>query len=314
MADRAVEPLTTRVSEAFRHEHVPMLAVVSGGWFLSLGVRLVYPVLLPHLRTAYSLDLTTAGLLLTVLWLAYALGQVPAGILADRIGEGRVLTLSCFLAAGMLLVVVLADSAVALFTGTAALALGLTLYGVARFVILADLFPENVGTATGITLAAGDAGNAILPPIAGVLAVTVAWQAGFGVLVPAFALAGVACWIYLPAATSQGTSAVDALSVSTARDILASLYRPVIVRGTAALLVGNAVWQAFTGFYPTYLVQVKGLSPTAAGAIFGGFFAMGILVKPLAGRAYDRAGIRRSLALIGGVMAASLATLPYVTG
>lgn len=317
MADRFVGMVTGtvhRASDALRHDHVPMLAVVSAGWFLSLGVRLVYPVLLPHLRAAYGLDLTTAGLLLTVLWLAYALGQLPAGVLADRIGEGRVLAISCFLAAGTLLFVVLADSALALFAGTVALALGLTLYGVARFVILADLFPDNVGTATGVTLAAGDAGNAVLPPLAGVLAVVVAWQAGFGILVPAFALAGLACWIVLPAATSDGASAVDTLSLSTVRDVLGALNRPAIVRGTALLLVGNAVWQAFTGFYPTYLVEMKGLSPTTAGAVFGGFFGMGILVKPLAGAAYDRVGIRRSLAVIGGLMAVSLSAIPFVSG
>lgn len=38
--------------------------------------------MLPYLRAAYGLALT-AGLLLGVLWIAYALGQLP-GALADR--------------------------------------------------------------------------------------------------------------------------------------------------------------------------------------------------------------------------------------
>lgn len=45
-----------------------------------MGVRMIYPVLLPRIRTAYDLDLTTAGFLLTVLFLAYALGQLPGGV------------------------------------------------------------------------------------------------------------------------------------------------------------------------------------------------------------------------------------------
>jgi len=63
-----------------------ILVAVAAGWFLSIGVRLAYPVLLPYLRESYGLDLTTAGLLLTALWLCYALGQLPGGLLADRFG------------------------------------------------------------------------------------------------------------------------------------------------------------------------------------------------------------------------------------
>jgi len=61
-----------------------VLTAVAGGWFLSVGVRMIYPVMLPSLRSAYGLNLTTAGLLLTVLFLAYAFGQFPGGVLADR--------------------------------------------------------------------------------------------------------------------------------------------------------------------------------------------------------------------------------------
>jgi MFS family permease len=296
-----------------RDNHLHVLAVVSAGWFLSLGVRLVYPVLLPYIREAYDFDLAVAGLLLSVLWLAYAVGQLPGGMLADRIGEGRTLVVSSLLTGATLVLVAAGGSASTLFLGTVLLGFATALYGVARFTIIADLFADRVGTATGVTLAAGDAGNAILPPLAGVLAATVAWQAGFGAIVPFFALSAVSLWLVVPA--SSGNSAGnDTTSLNTARRLISGLRTPSILTGTAVLFLGNWIWQSFTGFYPTYLVEVKGLAPTRAGLLFGGFFAMGILVKPLAGDAYDRFGVRRSLLAVSALMALSLASLPFVHG
>ena len=63
-----------------------VLLAVSVGWLVSIGVRLVYPALLPSIRAALEFDLTSAGLVVTVLWACYALMQFPGGLLADRIG------------------------------------------------------------------------------------------------------------------------------------------------------------------------------------------------------------------------------------
>ena len=71
-------------------------------------------------------------------------------------------------------------------------------------------------------------------------------------------------------------------------------------------------WQAFTSFFPTYLVVEKGISPTVAGILFGMFFAAGAIVKPIAGMAYDRIGMRWALisVLLGPIC--GLLLLPIV--
>ena len=68
-----------------------VLVVVAVGWALAIGVRLVFPALLPAVRRSFGMSLSTAGLLITVLWGAYASMQFPGGILADRYGERAVL-------------------------------------------------------------------------------------------------------------------------------------------------------------------------------------------------------------------------------
>ncbi|GAB6878642.1 MFS transporter [Halorubrum gandharaense] len=306
----------------------PILIVVALGWFLSLGVRLVYPAVIPHLREAEGIGLGTAGLLLSTLWLAYALGQLPGGVLADRFGERAVLVVSTFVSGAMLGLVVASGSVTLLFAATALFGLSTALYGVSRFTILSNVYPENDGTAIGVTMAAGDLGNALLPPLAGFLAVTLTWQVGLGFAIPLFVIAGVGILVWVPSpdaddeSSAEGDAAVDGRSspdvsplsrvTSSARDVAMSLRRRPVLLVTAIQTLGYCAWQAFTGFYPTYLIDEKGFSATAATLLFGGFFAMGVLVKPMAGRAYDAAGIRRTLPVILLTATAALAALPFV--
>ena len=285
-----------------------MLLSVAFGWFLSISVRMIYPALLPHLREAVGLTLTTAGLLLTVLWMAYALGQLPAGILSDWTGERVLLTVSCVLAAGVLGLIVLADSTLVLFAATAAFGLGTAFYGVSRFTVLKRIFPDRLGTATGITMAAGDVGNAVMPPLAGIIAAATAWQYGFGVTIPLFLLAGAALWVTLPGYDGERTSIRGTINLVGVRK---TLSQPIIFRGIVLLVLWSVVIQVFLGFYPTYIIDEKGIEPGLATGLFGFFFALGIGLKPLAGRAYDEIGVRVPVLVIAGASGISFVAFPF---
>ncbi len=292
----------------------PILVAAAAGWFLSIGVRMIYPVVLPQLREAYDLDLATAGVLLTVLFLAYGLGQLPGGLLADRFGERIVLAVSTAVSALTLGLVVTAGSTAVLFVATALFGAGIALYAVARYTLLAGLYPERVGAANGVTSAAADAGQSVLPPIGGLIAAAVAWQYGFAFAIPLFVLVAVALWLVVPVGGREAAGDEDALSLEAIRETFAGLRRPSVGYGTVTLLLGVCLWQAFTGFYPTYLIEEKGLSATRAGILFGLFFALGVAVQPLSGAAYDRIGIRRSLVVVMGISAVGIAALPFVHG
>ncbi|WP_132057792.1 MFS transporter [Halorussus amylolyticus] len=316
-------------SELWSGGRGPVLAAVAGGWFLSLGVRMIYPAVLPQLRDAYGLDLTTAGMLITALWVAYALGQLPGGILDDWLGGGRILVVSTGVSALALAFVVVADSIGVLFGATILFGFATALYGVARFTILTTTYPERGGTAIGLTMAAGDLGNSLLPPAAGALAVALAWQFGFGLAIPLFALAAVGIYVVVPGdgnrseadeseveeseSNENGESEPNGF-LSTLRRMGESMWRRPVLLVIAIQTLSYCIWQAFTGFYPTYLVEVKGVAPTTATVLFGGFFALGIVVKPVAGSAYDARGVRKVLPVLLVSMTAALFLLPLVDG
>lgn len=289
-----------------------VLFAVAGGWFLSIGVRLIYPVVLPHLRTAFGFDLATAGLLLTTLWVVYAFGQLPGGILSDRFGAGRVMIAGTAATGAAVLFVVASPTIEVLFATTALLGLCSALFGPARFPLLSTVFAGRDGTAIGITQAAGNLGNTVLPFVAGALASAWAWQLGFGFVVPLFLLGTVALWRVVP---RQPDETMDGASPSSVvRHLLADFTSRSVVVIVAIQVLGSSMYQGFTGFYPLYLVEAKGLSSPVASALFGLFFAVGMVVQPAIGGAGDRLGERRVLFVVLGLSTVMLAILPFVAG
>lgn len=290
-----------------------ILLSVASGWFLSLGVRLVYPVLIPYLRVDFGLSLGTAGLLLTVLWFAYAVGQLPAGILTDRIGEKLTLVGSTVISAILLFFIFFTSTWLVLLLATILYGLGTALYGVARFTIMSAIYPNRDGLAIGFTMAAGQLGNSILPPVAGLLAGAFTWQFGFGFAIPLFLSVALALWISVPD-TGLKTNAVDSLALDTFLYVLSGLKRRSIMTVFFIQVLTVSVWQAFVGFYPTYLIEGKGVSATFATIMFGMFFAVGVVAQLGAGSAYDRWGIRRSLPAVLGIPLVGFVFLPGAAG
>lgn len=284
-----------------------VLLTIAGGWALTIGGRMIYPVLLPYLRRAYGFGLSTTGVLLTVLFLAYALGQLPGGLLADSVGEKTTLVASMLVSAGAVVLMITVRSTLFLALATTVFGFGIGLYAIARFTALRNVYPDTFGTAIGITNASSEIGQAVLPPVAGVLAVSAGWQFGFGFTIPLFAVLAVAIWVVVPERSTEETEAVETFSVETGRYVLSALRQQSVVLGVVVFILGISIWQVFTGFYPTYLDEVKGLSPTTASFVFGLYFALAALMHPLSGRIYDRWGVRQTFVVVVGSIAGFVA-------
>lgn len=304
----ALEPLRGLWSEG----RGTILLAVSIGWLVSIGVRLVYPALLPSIRADLEFDLTSAGLVVTVLWAGYALMQFPGGLLADRIGERAVLVSSTALTGTGIGIVVLSSGPLSFFAGTITTGFGSGLYATTRATVLSDIYPERSGTALGFIQAFGNVGTTVLPPIAGFLTVLVGWRLGIGYLLPiAFGVA-IVLWFVVPARTSGDDSVVERLSWETVRELKRGLGERRILLVTVCMFLVSVVYQSFTGFYPTYLVLEKGFSEELAALLYGGFFAVGILLQLVSGSSGDLIGMRWTLIVSLGVATTGLLLLPFV--
>lgn len=307
-------PVRTIVEELRLEGRSAILLVVGGGWALSLGTRFVFPSLLSDIQTAFGLDLTIAGLLISLLWFAYALGQFPGGVLGDRVGEGRVLLVSTGLAMAMVLLVTVATSRWMLFLATALFGATTALYGPTRFTILSDIYAERDGIAVGFVQAAGDIGSAVLPVVAGLCAVYLSWRVGFGFLIPLYAVVFFGLWRFVPRRTSGATSAVDELSRGSVKYVVDSMRQRAVLIVTAIQVFRTFTYHSFTGFYPTYLVVVKDLDQSTAVFLFSLFFAMGVVVQPTSGASNDRFGPKSTLVVALGISSLAFLGLPFVFG
>lgn len=291
-----------------------VLLAVSAGWALSMGVRFVYPALVPFFRTEFEIGLSTIGLLLTLLWAAYALGHVPGGILGDRFGEGNILVISTVASTAAILVVATALDVWMFFAGTVAFGLATALYGPTRFTILTDMYAERAGSAIGLTMAAGNIGNTVFPAMAAFVATYLTWRLGFGAFLPLFVAVVLALWLFVPGRTSGSTSVVDEFSVDTVKRILVGVTAGSIPIFVLIQVTISFVIQGFASFYPTYLVAVKGLSPGVAASVFGLFFAVGAIIQPISGGVMDRLGARKTLILFLSSCVLALWLLPFIDG
>ena len=288
-----------------------ILISVAFPWALLLGTRMALPVLLPHIQAEFGLSLFITGFLVTLLWLGGAIGQLPGGILADYYNERLIMTLSLGLVIVALTFVIFAPSVFMLFIAVMIWGLATSLYPIARITILSETYPDRLGSALGLTMATGDIGQTVIPPVAGALTAFFIWQVGLGFILPFLIVGGVGIWVILPK-QSQSNSSTTMISTNTVQYVFKELRRPTMIFVSSILILFFFFWQAFTSFFPTYLVVEKGISTTMASILFGVFFAAGAVVKPIAGMAYDRIGMRWALiaVLLGPV--GGLLLLPMV--
>lgn len=257
------------------------------------------------------MDLTTAGFLLSTLWFSYALGQFPGGILGDRLGEGNILVLSTGISTVAILFVTVSLNLTMVFVATATFGFATGLYGPHRFTIFTDIYSDRSGIAVGVTMAAGSIGNTILPAIAAAIAGYVTWRLGFGILVPAFIAVCATIYAVVPKRTSNTSADTDTFSVDTLRRVASSVATRGIPIVVSIHIILAFVSNGFLGFYPTYLIEVKGFSPQIAALLFGSYFAVGVVIQPFTGIIRDRFGSQWSLAFVSSMLFVGLVALQF---
>ncbi|WP_129115295.1 MFS transporter [Halegenticoccus tardaugens] len=308
----------------------PLVVIIAAGWVIVSGARFVLPVLLPWITVDFGIDGTTAGVLLTGLWTAYALTQYPAGLLADRTSDRTVLLLGVGTALVGTGFTSVAPTFETFVLGGLLFGVGAGLYAPPRVTILSDTYGERRGSALGITFAAGNVGSAVLPAAASTVAATFGWRMGLSVALPVFAAIFVGTWIVVPTSASsehiaetksiEGNEEPPAENPIHARFIVGAsrLYRqlgsPAVIRATAAFTLMTFVYQGLTSFFPTYLSGQMGLTPQTTSLVFGVFFVSAAASQWTAGAAADRFGDRRLLAAVSAFGVLTVLAIPFVDG
>jgi predicted MFS family arabinose efflux permease len=286
-----------------------LLLLVSFGWFMIQGGRLLLPPLLPEIIADLNVSAAGAGLALTTLWGVYALLQYPSGRLSDRLSR-RTLLVGALLVAAVGYLLLSAATVYPLFLLAAGvIGVGAGLYPTAARALVSDRFEQKRAAAFGLHTASGDVGGAVAAGVAVVVVAAAVWRAPF--LPVAAVIVAVAVGLHLLSREPYEVKRVDL-------DVRGAVSRFSDNRRVAALALAYCgfafSWQSSTGFLPLFLREAKGLSPALASGGFAALFVVGAVVKPVSGGIGDRYGKARVASAAIGFGAVSLAALLLVEG
>ncbi len=260
-------------------------------WLVDYIDRLVITLALPPIGKELHLDNTEKGAILTVFFLAYAIFQIPGGLLADRIGARKITTFTMII-----------WSAFTALTGAAA---NYAMLLVVRFLFGAaeGMFPgasmkaisertsgRNRMTANGIMLASNPLGAALAPLVAAPAIALVGWKhsffyvAGLGIVMAAI------IWIALPRVlpAGEGEERQSQESNGSGRDSLRLLSSGTMWKFTLMFFGFDVVSWGLVSWVPDYLVTQRGVSIVTTGIYASIPWFVGMISTVAGGVLFDR--------------------------
>ncbi|MEE8354271.1 MAG: MFS transporter [Candidatus Bathyarchaeia archaeon] len=285
--------------------------ILAGGFlaFFSLNIlNTSYSIVMALIKADLALTYTMSGALTSVYFVGYAIGQVPWGTMADRIGSKRVMVASIL---GIAVSTILFGFAQG-FWEAALARLVAGLLGAGVFVpgvrLVSGWFPpEERGTALGILSIGGSVGLITSSTLSPYIATIIGWRGtimGIGLL--GLTLTAV-LWVTLKDNEAEDRTGGD----GDLRDVLADRSFWALGLIQMARLGAN---YAFIAWLPLLLQEEFGMSLVAAGAAFSLFNVAGMVANPLGGIISDRLGERIVLLVSFAVLAVSTFAFTLVRG
>jgi len=154
-----------------------VIGLIGSAHFISHFLQLSLPPLLPILNIEFHVSFTELGLVVTVFYIASALGQATAGILVDRYGAHRLLVAGLSMLAVAIAAISLATQYWMLLPLAAIGGLGNSVFHPADLSILSHrVRHERVGRAYAVHGVAGSLGFVASPLLIGEIAIMSSWR------------------------------------------------------------------------------------------------------------------------------------------
>ena len=154
------------MSSSHRGSPRPILATCSAAHAAHDGLAEALLVLLPLWAQAFGLSLTHTGALKSAFYAAMTAGQIPSGLLSERLGERRLFALGTLGAAAGWLLLAEADGFRALLVALVVAGIGSSVqHPLASSLVSRAHRGERVRAALGFYNFAGDAGKALVPAL-----------------------------------------------------------------------------------------------------------------------------------------------------
>ena len=327
-----------KVTEEVFHKYTRSAWTIFGigcfTYFMILGLRMIVTTIAPFWVEEFSLTTMQATMITSAFFYSYTVMQIPGGIIADKWGGRKTITV-CMVGIGLCQILF----GVASSYGTIiAFRLVLGIISALGFVPLMALMnrwfiAKRRALATSTVTAMGTLGTAVFAMAAPVLVKAVGCHELFYISsIPAF-ISAVLCWFFfrdtpeakgfpmmaelekfggsIPASAKTQS---DPNPPAQAKVSLGAGYKALIKKGSMWIIAIQMmlVIGAFYGLpilVPLTAVGYLGLSKETAGLMVMSFMVVGIASAPVAGGIADRTGSRKWTVFIGTALSAIFLTI-----
>ena len=288
-----------------------VLAVTAVAHFLHDGFSDVVYILLPIWATEFSLTFAQVGLIRTAYTGGMSAFQIPAGFLAERVGERVVLVLGTIATAAGFIIAGLAGGFVALLAILLAAGVGSGVqHPLASSIVSQAYETGRRRSALGTYNFSGDLGKVAVPAAVALLTTWIGWRTATALYGAIGIVTAVVIWILLsrldvgarPLPREHGSEATGGgWGIRDPRG-----FRALTIIG----MIDNGTRSPFLTFLP-FVLLAKGATLAGVGAAMALLFAGGAAGKLVCGLMAERVGIIR--AVVVTETATTLGILAVVT-
>jgi predicted MFS family arabinose efflux permease len=282
----APEVVDSALSTEARHWVIPYIAALFAMMMLQIS-NLGFPSLMPGIQKSWNLSFSQVGLFTGVNGLVSMLMAVPAGLMIQRFGVKKVLSLGLFVVALGLAVVAISSAFPMGMFGRAVWQIGYKCTFVSIVTALSLTIPIHLkASGMGINGALSAMATSIGAPLGGILAASYGWKGGMWGYA-ALALIGLAVFsaLYRPVRKPMGLNSSERFGSSNSR----SAFRyPLVWVLSLLMCFGTMVGISMTFFMPTALTHLYHLTSMDAAATVSLGFGIGIPVVLFSGVIADR--------------------------
>ncbi len=293
-------------------DHIKIYAPVWLAWLMWGLVALLYllgffqrmapAVMVEELMRDFQINGAIMGNLSATYFYAYALMQIPTGLLVDKIGPRRLSSCACLVFAGGVLIFAWAPTLHFAYLGRMLIGASVAVAFVTCMKLAGHWFPTNkFATVTGVSLLFGNIGGILAGiPLSEAVA-GVGWRTAMAASGIIGLITAVVMWLVIrddPGDYGYASYAHASVQKKGNLPALAAL-RSVMGRGDTWLLffaggLSTAPVLVFAGLWGVpYLVQVHGLDRSQAAGITSTMLVAWAFGGPLLGALSDRIGLRR---------------------
>ncbi len=273
----------------------------------SIGTGAVLPVVVLSAR-ALGAEVSVAAFLLSLIWIAQLVSDLPAGALAARFGERNALVAACGIEAVGMVGCALAPNLVVLGASLSLLGVASSIFGLARQAYLTDVVPVHLRARALSTLGGVNRIGIFIGPFIGAL-VVLHWGVNAAYVVGFVSSSAALVCVLLVRDITSGHDRRRSMPRRSVAGVLAEHRRTLLTLGVGVLFIG-AARACRIALIPLFAESI-GLSAAQTSLVVGIAGAVDMLLFYPAGGVMDRYG-RMWVALPSMVvLAVGMVLLPF---